>query len=281
MYQKVFRSLIGNHCKVLIYMVLLSTIFASPVHSETYEDTFFFSCSPSIGCYCETHWWHNIPSDSVVMSATITLKGLRVWGFNDWGVLDIFCSGTDTINYGSCYTAQTKDGYIDTIQRSDVPNRDAYYTVSAPLTPTQIALLNENHALHLALIGCSCSYYGWPGQFWITSSTLTINTGISDQDGDEIPDASDNCPSVSNPDQLDCDVDDIGDACDASNNLLGDLNDSCTVDISDVIMDLRIALILDDEKPCSDINDDGVVDISDVILTLRMALGLDDRKQCT
>jgi len=52
------------------------------------------------------------------------------------------------------------------------------------------------------------------------------------------------------------------------------------VDIGDVILDLRIALGLDDPQPCSDINGDGYVDISDVILTLRMALGLDELKQC-
>ena len=33
-------------------------------------------------------------------------------------------------------------------------------------------------------------------------------------------------------------------------------------------------------KPCSDINGDGDVDISDVILTLRMALGLDEKRPC-
>jgi hypothetical protein len=36
----------------------------------------------------------------------------------------------------------------------------------------------------------------------------------SDQDGDGIPDASDNCPAVANPDQADADGDGDGDACD-------------------------------------------------------------------
>ena len=60
----------------------------------------------------------------------------------------------------------------------------------------------------------------------------------------------------------------------------GDINNDCRIDISDVILVLRIALELDPLKPCSDINKDGMVDISDVILTLRMALGLDPFKQC-
>jgi len=62
---------------------------------------------------------------------------------------------------------------------------------------------------------------------------------------------------------------------------LGDINTDCSLDISDVILNLRIALGLDTGKACSDINSDGNVDISDVILTLRMALGLDPLQLCT
>ena len=61
---------------------------------------------------------------------------------------------------------------------------------------------------------------------------------------------------------------------------LGDINCDDNVDISDVILVLRIALQLDDMKPCSNINGDSTVDISDVILTLRMALGLDAWQLC-
>jgi hypothetical protein len=48
-----------------------------------------------------------------------------------------------------------------------------------------------------------------------------------DQDGDGVPDVSDNCPSVANPDQADVDGDGLGDACDATEPL--DLTGPVTV----------------------------------------------------
>lgn len=61
---------------------------------------------------------------------------------------------------------------------------------------------------------------------------------------------------------------------------LGDMDCNDTIDISDVILILRIALTLDPRKACSDINGDTNIDIADVILTLRMALGLDEWRAC-
>jgi len=67
----------------------------------------------------------------------------------------------------------------------------------------------------------------------------------------------------------------------AAQGYLGDLNKDGSVDISDVILELRIALQLDPQVACSDVNANGGVDISDVILTLRMALDLDAKQLCT
>lgn len=56
----------------------------------------------------------------------------------------------------------------------------------------------------------------------------------------------------------------------------GDINGDSEVDISDVILCLRMAIGLDPVNPAlADINNDKTVDISDVILVLRKAIGLD------
>jgi len=57
---------------------------------------------------------------------------------------------------------------------------------------------------------------------------------------------------------------------------LGDINDDGEIDISDVILCLRMAIGLDPGNlTLADMNNDGTVDISDVILVLRKAIGLD------
>lgn len=55
----------------------------------------------------------------------------------------------------------------------------------------------------------------------------------------------------------------------------GDLNHDTQIDISDVILCLRMAIRLDPLDILGDMNDDGEIDISDVILILRKAIGLE------
>jgi hypothetical protein len=46
--------------------------------------------------------------------------------------------------------------------------------------------------------------------------TITVRDTIVDTDGDGVPDAIDNCPTVPNPDQSDLDRNGVGDVCDAA-----------------------------------------------------------------
>lgn len=52
------------------------------------------------------------------------------------------------------------------------------------------------------------------GETFVVGST--VDSEPTDSDGDGIPDADDNCPDTSNPDQTDSDADGLGDACDAT-----------------------------------------------------------------
>jgi hypothetical protein len=83
-------------------------------------------------------------------------------------------------------------------------------------------------------------------------------------------------------DQQDNDCDGLtdGDDPDCQENWKGDANGDNIVDISDVILVLRMSLELDPEYVCADVDDSGAVNISDVILTLRKSLLLDPAEKC-
>jgi subtilisin family serine protease len=55
---------------------------------------------------------------------------------------------------------------------------------------------------------------GSPLFYLVTAVNACSESPLFDDDGDGIPEGSDNCPEVSNPDQLDGDGDGVGDACD-------------------------------------------------------------------
>jgi hypothetical protein len=48
---------------------------------------------------------------------------------------------------------------------------------------------------------------------------MVISYGQSDVDGDGVPDATDNCPTIANANQADADADGVGDACDNCTNI--------------------------------------------------------------
>ncbi len=83
-----------------------------------------------------------------------------------------------------------------------------------------------------------------------------------DTDGDGVPDATDNCPTVANPDQADSNGNGIGDACDAP-ACPGDLNNSGAIDASD------LAILLGAWNGSGgDLNGDNNTDASDLAILL-------------
>ncbi len=66
----------------------------------------------------------------------------------------------------------------------------------------------------------------------LTLVAVPSSDGVSDVDGDGVPDATDNCPLIANPEQTDSDGDGIGDACDlCPATPVGDsvLSDGCSL----------------------------------------------------
>ena len=79
---------------------------------------------------------------------------------------------------------------------------------------------------------------------------------LSDVDADGIPDTVDNCPSVANPNQLDVDMDGIGDACDSVNGLDND---------NDGVLNADDNCPQDANADQADIDGDGIGDVCDPI----------------
>jgi hypothetical protein len=71
-----------------------------------------------------------------------------------------------------------------------------------------------------------------PPSLDLAGVVFELSCGIPDQDGDGVPDVSDNCPAVANPDQIDLDQDGFGDSCDLDddNDGVTDANDNCPLD---------------------------------------------------
>lgn len=122
-----------------------------------------------------------------------------------------------------------------------------------------------------------------------TDSPMVLSAIIydpnQDGDGDGVPDAIDNCPGASNPNQDDEDSDGFGNACDncpfnynpAQGDADGDgIGDLCDLGLSDAIRGLQVLAGL---KPSlggglADVNGDGKLGFQEVIFALQNAAGL-------
>jgi len=101
---------------------------------------------------------------------------------------------------------------------------------------------------------------------------------IGDEDKDGIDDSVDNC-YLYNPDQTDCNGNEVGDVCDVADGTSTDWNDNdipddceCLADINaDGIVNVNDLLIVIgnwDSSGIGDINADGIVDVSDLLIVV-------------
>jgi hypothetical protein len=119
------------------------------------------------------------------------------------------------------------------------------------------------------------SPWNWDYEFY------AVRIPLPDEDSDGVTDAEDNCPSVNNPSQADCDDNGVGDACEITSGA-ADLNgnqvpDSCEC-IADLFVDRQVngadlGALLSQWGPASagtvsDLNRDGVVDGTDLGILL-------------
>ena len=111
--------------------------------------------------------------------------------------------------------------------------------------------------------------------FWFQSTLLgvsgdfiiraTIDNFVEpDSDGDGVPDSTDNCLAVANPNQRDTDGDGFGNFCDA------DLNDDCSVNFPD--LNLFKAVFFGND-PDADLDGDGTVNFADLELVKQQFFG--------
>jgi len=87
---------------------------------------------------------------------------------------------------------------------------------------------------------------------------------VSDEDGDGVVLALDNCIAVANPDQFDGDGDGYGNACD------GDLNNNGVINAQDLTL---FRSLLGTSSPIADLNHSGTVNAQDTVLMRRMLGG--------
>jgi hypothetical protein len=106
---------------------------------------------------------------------------------------------------------------------------------------------------------------------------VDVNWSLPDQDDDGVPDINDNCPTIYNPGQSDCNADGLGDACAVSAGApdinLNAIPDSCEC-IADLFVDRQVngadlGALLSQWGPASagtvsDVNRDGSVDGADL-----------------
>jgi len=213
---------------------------------------------------------------------TIALKdgAVLAWGNNDSGQCTIPAaaqSGVSAIAGGGFHTIAIKNGAVlawgaNGQGQCNIPS-SANSGVSAIAGGDLVSVALKNGAVlawgYKAEVQCNIPVAAQSGVFAIAGGDghIIALKDLNDIDGDGIPNATDNCRSVSNPTQADCDVNGVGDACELDCNHNG-IADVCEI-LSGAVTDINGNNIPDSCDVVSgllkDCNHNGIADVCEIL----------------
>lgn len=169
-----------------------STPFTIDVYADAAISCLITSSNPSTAMV-DTVYWFN--SSGTWNSSTSS------------SAMNFFSNGTPGGGSGNCGTTWTRAPTPYSVSASvsaaaTTPIGDYRITLSSPAGTTD----QTNPDVSGTKLGDIAA----------TAITVHVITGVTDTDGDGVPDSSDNCPTVANSDQADADGDGLGNACDSN-----------------------------------------------------------------
>jgi alpha-tubulin suppressor-like RCC1 family protein len=220
-------------------------------------------------------------------AALLESGAVRVWGSNNYGERQV------PGNLGAVVEIASRATGIAALCADGTVRQWGQYTGEMPSDMGYVVQLSASpSAGHVVALNSLGRVFAWglnnvgqcnvPSNLGVVASiaagtTSNVAVEASDSDGDGFPDQFDNCPSVFNPTQSDCDNDGVGDACaiaaGAPDINLNAIPDSCEC-IADLFVDLQVngadlGALLSQWGPASagtvsDLNRDGNVDGADL-----------------
>jgi hypothetical protein len=171
-----------------------------------------------------------------IEGCTITENQTGVQGGFNLAQNTITANGTGVIftdNSGYVGRAQCNDIFGNSVYNAEVGTSTSFsqpdnWWGSTDPSVIDASIYDGMDAPNLGLL----TYSPFLSTPWEQSSVCNACPGDTDCDG--VPDDLDNCPSVPNPGQEDCDSDGIGDACDPQVDLEGDIDGDGDVDLADL-----------------------------------------------
>lgn len=131
-----------------------------------------------------------MPLSCEAACAKITVT-LQVLNYNDVGQLNLYCSNTDSFDYGDPLSADKNNGWIGRIQVPQSFVSPGWKTVTFSLRLPHLEWLNDDGAIYIALLGPEYFQSGARAQFQVASSTIDTISWDADTDGDGDIDGSD------------------------------------------------------------------------------------------